>query len=105
VRLALPGQREGTRLVVTTRDRDWVAHTLNRRLGGEPVLTLGLAGGESIERLEIFPANGTEAIKTVEGLASNQLHVIPLPKPPLPRAVVPVTAPGDAAEQKPAPEK
>jgi len=105
VRLALPGQREGTRLVVTSRDRDWVAHTVTRRLGLEPLVTLGLAGGESIERLEIFPAAGTEAIKTIEGLAPNQLHVITLPKQPLPRAVVPVTAPGGAAEQEAAPAK
>jgi hypothetical protein len=105
VRLALPGQREGIRLVVTTRDRDWVAHTLTRRLGLEPIVTLGLAGGESIERLEIFPAAGSEALKSIEGLEPNQLHVITLPKQPLPRAVVPVTAPGDAAEQETAPEK
>ena len=105
VRLALPGQREGTRLVVTTRDRDWVAHTLTRRLGLEPVLTLGLAGGESIERLEIFSTNGNEAIKTLEDIEPNRLHIVALPKPPLSRAVVPVTAPGALAEEEASPEK
>lgn len=105
VRLALPGQREGTRLVVTTRDRDWVAHTLTRRLGIEPVVTLGLAGGESIERLEIFPANGNEAIKTLEDIEPNRLHIVALPKQPLSRAVVPVTAPGALAEEEASPKK
>ncbi len=97
LRLALPGQREGTRIVLSTRDRDWVARTITRRLGPEPVLTLGLAGATSIERLEVLPPTGTEPLKTVEGLAPNQLHVITLPQAPLPRAVVPVEAPAETA--------
>lgn len=97
LRLALPGQRAGTRLVITTRDRDWVAHTQTRRLGPEPTLTVGLAGGESVEKIEVLPPTGTEVIKSFDSLAPNQMHLLALPKPPLPRAVVPVDAPTDPA--------
>lgn len=105
VRLALPGRREGTRLGVTARDRDWVAQTFHRRLGAEPTLTIGLAGGESIERLDIFPASDAGALETVTGLATGKLHVIPLPKPPVPRPVEPVTTSAESVERVTAPEK
>jgi len=105
VRLELPGRREGTRLGVTARDRDWVAQTFHRRLGAEPTLTIGLAGGESIERLEISSAAGTLGIQTLTGLATGELHVIPLPKSPVPRPVEPATTSEESVETVTAPEK
>lgn len=95
LRLALPGQPSGTRISIMTRDRDWVAHTLTRRLGSDSALTVGLAGGESVEKIDVLPATGAEVIKTFDSLSPNQMHLLDLPQTPLPRAVVPVDAPAD----------
>src|SRR5690606_38532233 len=93
LRVAAPGQPAGTRLVVSVRDADWVVHTFQRRFGEEPILTLGLGGGEIVERLEVYDATGTEPLKTLEKIEPNRLVVVELPKRPAKRAVVPMAAP------------
>lgn len=93
LRVAAPGQPPGTRLLVSVRDRDWVVHTFQRRFGVEPVLTLGLGGGETVERLEIYDATGAEALKTLEKIEPERLVVVELPTRPAKRALVPIAAP------------
>jgi hypothetical protein len=96
IRLALPGQPAGTRVEVSSRDADWVQRTIPFTVGQEPFLTIGLGAGETIERVEIFAAGGTESLKTLEKLEPNRLVVVELPKRPAKRPVVPMTAPAVA---------
>lgn len=93
IRLALPGQPAGTRVEVSARDSDWVLRTTTRVLGQEPFLTVGLGAGETIERLDVFAAGGTESLKTLETLEPNRLVVVEMPKRPAKRPVVPMAAP------------
>jgi hypothetical protein len=62
----------------------------------EPILTIGLGAGETIERLEVFDAAGGEALKTLETLEPNRLVEVDLPKRPAKRPVVPMAAPAVA---------
>lgn len=96
LRIALPGQPAGTRVEVSARDQDWVLRTTTRVIGQEPALTVGVGGGETIERLEVFEAGGKEALKSLEAVEPNRLVVIELPKRPGKRPVVPMTAPAVA---------
>jgi hypothetical protein len=96
LRISLPGQPAGTRVEVSARDPDWVLRTTTRRVGVEPILTIGLGAGETIERLEVFDAAGGEALKTLETLEPNRLVEVDLPKRPAKRPVVPMAAPAVA---------
>lgn len=90
LRVAAPGQPSGSRVVVSTRDRDWVAQTHQRRLGLSGATTIGLGDIDRIEKLEFFPPAAKEPAKVLESLEANRLVELKLPKPPAPRAVVPI---------------
>lgn len=82
LQIAAPGAEPGTRVVVSARDRDWVLHTLQASFGEEGVLTLGLGGAESIERLEFYEAAGAEPFHQLEGVRPNQRLLLELPSRP-----------------------
>ncbi len=90
LRVHVPGQPDGSRLVVSTRDRDWVATTRQRRLGLSATTTIGLGDIDRIEKLEFYPPASKEPTKVLESIEPNRLIELKLPKPPAPRAVVPM---------------
>lgn len=93
IRIHAPGQAPGSRIAVSTRDRDWVAMRRQRLLGPGSAVTLGLGDIDRIERLEFYPPASTEPAQVLEAVEPNRLLELKLPKPPAPRPVVPMTEP------------
>lgn len=93
LRLCLPGQPVGTRISLAVRDADWVVQNLERRLGADATLTVGLGSADGVEQIEIRDGIGGEALKVLETVPANDTITVELPKKPLKRAVVPLDTP------------
>ncbi len=93
IHLKVTGQPNGTRVSLSFRDRDWVLRSLERPLGLEPSLTIGLGQATIIERLDLFAGDETEPLKSLEKIEPNQALLVELPKRPKQRAVVPMADP------------
>ncbi|MEQ1840016.1 MAG: VCBS repeat-containing protein [Verrucomicrobiales bacterium] len=90
IHLKVTGQPTGTRVSLSFRDKDWVLRSMERPLGLESSMTIGLGQATLIEHLDLFAGNEVEALKTLEKIEPNQTLLVELPKRPKQRAVVPM---------------
>jgi hypothetical protein len=80
----------GCRVVLTIRDKDWVLRDIERRLGIDDRLLIGIGQADVIERLSIFSGSGGETLHVLEKVKTTEEIVIDLPKRPRQRPVVPL---------------
>lgn len=90
VHVTVKGHPPEARLSLTVRDKDWVLHRIERRLGITSSLMIGIGQAEVIERLDLFGPEGGDPLSTLEKIEPNREVVIKLPKRPKKRAIVPM---------------
>ncbi len=99
LRVLLPGQRLGTKVVASVRDSDWIAHSFHCTLGTDNSLRIGLGSGKIVEKLEIFTPGLSQPLETLEKVAADHVIVVKAPS----AGNAPDSNASDATSESPAP--